>query len=117
MEEVSWADASHSVIMSVNNSLVCEPILRFGSPEQKQHLLPGLASAEYLGAYCLSEPGCGSDAANMQATARRQGEEWILNGTKSWITNGGEAGVYLVYAVSNPRCTAVQGHYRLPRAG
>src|SRR5919197_5642038 len=98
MEEISWADASHSVAMSVNNSLVCEPILRFGSEAQKRRYLPALAQGEYIGAYCLSEPTSGSDASNMSTLARRDGDGWVLNGTKSWITNGGEAGVYLVYA-------------------
>ena len=100
MEEISWADASHSVVMSVNNSLVCEPILRFGSEAQKRRHLPALAQCEYVGAYCLSEPSSGSDASNMSTQARRDGDGWVLNGTKSWITNGGEAGLYLVYALS-----------------
>jgi alkylation response protein AidB-like acyl-CoA dehydrogenase len=101
MEEISWADASHSVVVSVNNSLVCEPILRFGTAEQKTEYLPSLASGRYVGSYCLSEPSSGSDASNMSTTARRHGDSWVLNGTKSWITNGGEAGLYLVYALSN----------------
>ena len=101
MEEISWGDASHSVIVSVNNSLVCEPILRFGTDAQQQRYLPGLSSGEFIGAYCLSEPGSGSDASNMATVARREGDAFVLNGTKSWITNGGEAGVYLIYAVSN----------------
>jgi butyryl-CoA dehydrogenase len=101
IEEVSWADASHSVVISVNNSLVCEPILRFGSEEQKQRCLPALATGQYVGAYCLSEPTSGSDASNMSTQARRDGDEWVLNGTKSWITNGGEAGLYLVYALTS----------------
>ncbi len=109
MEEVSWADASHSVIMSVNNSLVCEPIIRFGSEDQKRQYLPTLASARFIGAYCLSEPGSGSDAVNMQTMARREGDTWVLNGTKSWITNGGEAGLYLVYAVSNTQVPRAKG--------
>jgi alkylation response protein AidB-like acyl-CoA dehydrogenase len=100
MEEISWADASHSVAMSVNNSLVCEPILRFGTEDQKRRYLPALAQGEYIGAYCLSEPTSGSDASNMATSARRDGDGWVLNGTKSWITNGGEAGLYLVYALS-----------------
>ncbi len=109
MEEVSWADASHSVIMSVNNSLVCDPILTYGTEQQKQSFLPALAQGEYVGAYCLSEPGSGSDAANMSTMAKRDGEGWVLNGTKSWITNGGEAGLYLVYAVSNPQVPRAKG--------
>jgi alkylation response protein AidB-like acyl-CoA dehydrogenase len=100
MEVISWADASHSVAMSVNNSLVCEPILRFGNEDQKRRFLPALAQGEYVGAYCLSEPSSGSDASNMSCAARRDGDSFVLNGTKSWITNGGEAGLYLVYALS-----------------
>jgi alkylation response protein AidB-like acyl-CoA dehydrogenase len=102
IEEISWGDASHSVAMSVNNSLVCEPILRFGTEDQKQRYLPALAQGEYVGAYCLSESTSGSDAANMSTSARRDGADYVLNGTKSWITNGGQAGLYLVYALSNP---------------
>ncbi|MBV9543423.1 MAG: acyl-CoA dehydrogenase [Chloroflexi bacterium] len=101
MEEISWADASHSVVISVTNSLVCEPIFRFGTEEQKQRYLTALAQGEYVGAYCLSEPTSGSDASNMSTLARRDGDSYVLNGTKSWITNGGEAGVYLVYALTN----------------
>jgi alkylation response protein AidB-like acyl-CoA dehydrogenase len=101
IEEISWADASHSVVMSVNDSLVCEPIVRFGSDAHKQRYLPPLASGEFVGAYCLSEPTSGSDASNMNTVAVRDGDSYVLNGTKSWITNGGEAGVYLVYAVTN----------------
>src|ERR671933_2323190 len=97
MEEISWADASHSVAMSVNNSLVCEPILRFGTEEQKRRYLPALAQGEYIGAYCLSEPTSGSDASNMSTAARRDGDAWVLNGTKSWITNGGESGVDILH--------------------
>jgi alkylation response protein AidB-like acyl-CoA dehydrogenase len=101
IEEISWADASHSVVISVNNSLVCEPILSFGTAEQKRRFLPALAGGTYVGAYCLTEPGSGSDASNMRTQALRDGESYVLNGTKSWITNGGEAGLYLVYAVTN----------------
>jgi len=101
MEEISWADASHSVVMSVNNSLVCEPIQRFGTEEQKRRFLPSLARGEYVGAYCLSEPTSGSDASNMSCAARRDGDDYVIDGTKSWITNGGEAGLYLVYTLTN----------------
>jgi len=106
IEEVSWADASHSVVVSVNNSLVCEPLVRFASDAQKQRFLPDLARGTYVGAYCLSEPTSGSDAANMSTVARRDGDAWVLNGTKSWISNGGEAGLYLVYALSNTDVTS-----------
>jgi butyryl-CoA dehydrogenase len=109
MEEISWADASHSVVISVNNSLVCEPILRFGTPEQKQRFLPSLASGQYVGAYCLSEPTSGSDASNMATTAAADGDGYVLNGTKSWITNGGESGVYLVYAVTDTGVARARG--------
>ncbi len=109
IEEISWADATHSVVMSVNNSLVCEPILRFGSDAQKRRFLPSLAQGEYVGAYCLSEPTSGSDASNMATQARREGDSFVLNGTKSWITNGGEAGLYLVYALSNTDVSKARG--------
>jgi alkylation response protein AidB-like acyl-CoA dehydrogenase len=109
MEEIAWADASHSVVMSVTNSLVCEPILRFGTSEQKQQFLPDLAQGRYIGAYCLSEPTSGSDASNMATLARRDGADFVLNGTKSWITNGGEAGVYLVYAVTDTTVAKSRG--------
>jgi len=109
MEEISWADAAHSVVMSVNNSLVCEPIVRFGSREQKERFLPPLAQGRYVGAYCLTEPGSGSDASNMSTRAEQVGDEFVLNGTKAWITNGGEAGVYLVYAISNAGVTKARG--------
>ena len=110
MEEVSWADASHAVVLSVTTSLVCEPIARFGTPAQQQTYLPALARGEYVGAYCLSEATSGSDAANMHARARRQPDgSWVLNGTKSWISNGGEAGLYLVYAVSDPDAPRAHG--------
>jgi alkylation response protein AidB-like acyl-CoA dehydrogenase len=110
MEEVSWADASHAVVLSVTTSLVCEPIARFGTSEQQQTYLPALARGDYVGAYCLSEATSGSDAANMHASARRQADgSWVLNGTKSWISNGGEAGLYLVYAVSDPAAPKAHG--------
>jgi len=102
MEEIARADAVHALALSVSLSLVAEPILRFGSAAQKDRYLPKLASGEWIGSYCLSEPGSGSDAAGMQTRATRNGDDWILNGTKAWISNAGEAGVYLVYAISNP---------------
>jgi alkylation response protein AidB-like acyl-CoA dehydrogenase len=109
IEEISWADASHSVVMSVNNSLVCEPILRFGNEQQKREYLPSLATGAYIGAYCLSEPTSGSDASNMSTLARRDGDGFVLNGTKSWITNGGVAGLYLVYALTNTGVPKARG--------
>jgi butyryl-CoA dehydrogenase len=109
MEEISWADASHSVVISVNNSLVCEPIVRVGTEKQKQRFLSSLASGTYIGAYCLSEPTSGSDASNMSTTAVADGNGFVLNGTKSWITNGGESGVYLVYAVTDTGVARARG--------
>jgi methylmalonyl-CoA epimerase len=98
MEEISRADAAHGVIMSVNNSLVCEPIVKYGTEEQKKDYLRRLSSGDLLGAFCLSEPQSGSDARHMQTTAVRDGDYYVLNGTKNWISNGSEAGLYLVFA-------------------
>src|SRR6187455_1225155 len=88
MEEVSRACASTGVIMSVNNSLVCDPIYRFGTEAQKQEWLVPLASGKLLGCFALSEPEAGSDAAAQKTTAVPDGDGWILQGTKNWITNG-----------------------------
>jgi len=98
MEEISKVDASTSVVMSVNNSLVCWGLEKFGSEEQKQKYLTPLAKGEIIGAFCLSEPEAGSDATSQQTTAEGKGDHYLLNGTKNWITNGGTASVYLVMA-------------------
>ncbi len=98
MEEVARACASTAAIMSVNNSLVCDPILRYGTEEQKRRYLPVLASGRELGCYCLTEPQAGSDAASLKTTARLDGESWVLNGTKVFVTNAREAWVFVVYA-------------------
>ena len=98
MEEISKIDASASVVMSVNNSLVCYGLLAFGTEEQKQKYLVPLASGQKLGAFCLSEPEAGSDATSQKTTAIDKGDHYILNGTKNWITNGGNADYYLVIA-------------------
>jgi len=98
MEEISKVDASTSVVMSVNNSLVCWGLEKFGSEEQKQKYLTPLAKGEIIGAFCLSEPEAGSDATSQQTTAEDKGDHYLLNGTKNWITNGGTASVYLVMA-------------------
>jgi alkylation response protein AidB-like acyl-CoA dehydrogenase len=98
MEEISKVDASASVVMSVNNSLVCWGIQAFGSEEQKQKYLPKLASGEHIGAFCLSEPEAGSDATSQRTTAIDKGDHYLVNGTKNWITNGNTASVYLVIA-------------------
>ena len=102
MEEISKIDASASVIMSVNNSLVCWGIEKYGTEEQKQKYLPKLTSGEQIGAFCLSEPEAGSDATSQKTTAQETNEYYILNGTKNWITNGNSASVYLVIAQSDP---------------
>ncbi len=98
MEEISKVDASASVIMSVNNSLVCYGLEKFGTEEQKMKYLVPLAKGEVLGAFCLSEPEAGSDATSQHTTAIDAGDHYILNGTKNWITNGSTASVYLVMA-------------------
>lgn len=101
MEEISKVDASCSVIMSVNNSLVCWGLEHFGSEEQKQKYLVPLAKGEIIGAFCLSEPEAGSDATSQRTTAIDKGDYYLLNGTKNWITNGSSASVYLVMAQTN----------------
>lgn len=98
MEEISKIDASASVVMSVNNSLVCWGLETFGTEEQKQKYLIPLAKGEIIGAFCLSEPEAGSDATSQSTTALDKGDHYLLNGTKNWITNGGTASVYLVIA-------------------
>ncbi|MEL1244036.1 acyl-CoA dehydrogenase [Flavobacterium sp. DGU11] len=98
MEEISKVDASASVVMSVNNSLVCWGLQTFGSEEQKQKYLTRLATGEIIGAFCLSEPEAGSDATSQKTTAVDMGDHYIVNGTKNWITNGSTADVYLVIA-------------------
>jgi len=98
MEELSKVDASASVVISVNNSLVCYGLEKFGTEEQKQKYLVPLAKGEKIGAFCLSEPEAGSDATSQQTTAIDMGDHYLLNGTKNWITNGNSASTYLVIA-------------------
>lgn len=98
MEEISKVDASASVVMSVNNSLVCWGLEKFGTEEQKEKYLKPLAAGEKIGAFCLSEPEAGSDATSQKTTAIDKGDHYLLNGNKNWITNGGSASVYLVMA-------------------
>jgi alkylation response protein AidB-like acyl-CoA dehydrogenase len=102
MEEISKVDNSCSVIMSVNNSLVCWGLEEYGTEEQKQKYLVPLAKGDILGAFCLSEPEAGSDATSQRTTAIDMGDYYLLNGTKNWITNGGKASVYLVIAQTHP---------------
>ncbi|MGB5170697.1 MAG: acyl-CoA dehydrogenase [Eudoraea sp.] len=102
MEELSKVDASSSVIVSVNNSLVCWGLETFGTEAQKEKYLRPLASGAKIGAFCLSEPEAGSDATSQKTTAIDKGDHYILNGTKNWITNGNSASVYLVIAQTHP---------------
>ncbi|NBV68355.1 MAG: acyl-CoA dehydrogenase [Flavobacteriia bacterium] len=101
MEEISKVDASASVCMSVNNSLVCWGLETFGTEEQKEKYLVPLAKGEKIGAFCLSEPEAGSDATSQRTTAIDHGDHYVLNGTKNWITNGSTASIYLVIAQTN----------------
>ncbi len=102
LEEIAKIDASAAVIMSVNNSLVCWGLERYGTEDQKNKFLRPLAKGEVLGAFCLSEPEAGSDATRQRTTAVDKGDHYLLNGTKNWITNGGTASVYLVMAQTHP---------------
>ncbi|TME67490.1 MAG: acyl-CoA dehydrogenase [Chloroflexi bacterium] len=102
IEELAQACASTAVIVDVHTSVGTEPILLFGDEAQKKHWLPRLASGELLGAFALTEPASGSDAASLQATARRSGAGYVLNGTKVFITNIGRAGLYVVFARTGP---------------
>jgi len=102
MEEFSKVDNSCSVLMSVNNSLVCWGIETYGTEEQKARYLPKLATGEWIGSFCLSEPEAGSDATSQRTTAIDQGDHYILNGTKNWITNGGSSQVHIVIAQTHP---------------
>lgn len=101
LEEISRACASTGVIMSVNNSLVCDPLLKFGRDAQKSKWLASLASGKKLGCFALSEPDAGSDAAAIKTTARREGNEWVLSGTKNFVTNGPIADVVILLAVTD----------------
>jgi len=101
MEEISAGCASCGVIMSVNNSLVCDPISKFGTEEQKKRWLPDLATGRKLGCFALSEPGTGSDAAAQTTTAKLDGDDWVLEGSKNFITNGNDAEVCIVFAMGD----------------
>ena len=102
MEELHRVDAATGVAVSVHNSLTSSPIIHFGSEDLKQRYLPRMASAEILGAYCLSEPDYGSDAVGLRCAAREDGDHWVLNGTKAWITNGGYADFFIVFVTEDP---------------
>ncbi|MFO8111858.1 MAG: acyl-CoA dehydrogenase family protein, partial [Desulfosalsimonadaceae bacterium] len=102
MAEVAYACASTAVIMSVHNSICCGSLLRFGSPEQKERYLVPMAKGEIICSFALSEPEAGSDPASLEATAEKQGDYYILNGTKRWITGGATSGLFIVLAKTDP---------------
>jgi alkylation response protein AidB-like acyl-CoA dehydrogenase len=102
LEEICKVDASHGVIMSVNNSLYCHGILKFGTEEQKKKFITPIASGEAIGAYSLTEPQSGSDAGAMKSRATREGDFYILNGRKSWVTSGPVAGYFVVFMMTDP---------------
>lgn len=109
LEELNRACASTGVTVSVHNSLVCSPIVKFGTDAQKERWLPKLSSGELLGCYSLSEAGSGSDAAALKASARRDGDGWVLEGTKLWVTTGEQAGLCLVYLRTNADAPKAKG--------
>ncbi|GEL08925.1 acyl-CoA dehydrogenase [Salisediminibacterium halotolerans] len=102
IHELSKVNASVGLILSVHTSVGTNPIWLFGTDEQKQRFIPRLASGGMIGAFALSEPGAGSDAAAMKTTAVRDGDDYVLNGSKAWVTNGGQAGTYIVFAKTDP---------------
>jgi butyryl-CoA dehydrogenase len=102
VEEVAAGDGSCSTIMSVHNSVACMPVLKFGTTEQKERFLKPLARGEMLGAFCLTEPQAGSDASALKTRARRDGNHWVLTGTKQFISSGSNAGLAIVFAVTDP---------------
>lgn len=102
IHEISKVSATVGVILSVHTSVGTNPILYFGTEEQKEKYIPKLATGEYLGAFCLTEPNAGSDAASLKTRAVLDGDEYVINGSKLFITNGGEADVYIVFASTNP---------------
>ncbi len=107
--EINRACASTGVTLSVHNSLLGAPLRRFGSDEQKRTWLPKLARGETIGAYCLTEPNSGSDAAALRTTAVRSGDGYVLDGTKVWVTNGGIAGLFVIYARTDPKVSKAKG--------
>ncbi|MEP7268385.1 MAG: acyl-CoA dehydrogenase family protein [Saprospiraceae bacterium] len=102
LEEISKVDASAAVIMSVNNSLVCHGLQNYGTEWQKQNYLSKLATGEYIGSFCLSEPEAGSDAANLKTICENKGDHYLIHGTKNWITNGQRSDIHIVMANGNP---------------
>ena len=106
LEEVARVCASTAVTLSVTNSVVAVPVWKFGTEAQKKKYLPRLARGEILGSFCLTEPQAGSDAAAIQTRAVRQGDSYLLNGTKSWVSSGGQTGIYVVFAKTDPAASA-----------
>lgn len=102
LEELGYGDASTCVAISVTNSVFCAPLQAYGNDEQRERFLRPCAAGEWLGAFCLSEPGVGSDAAALETRAERDGDDFVINGTKAWVTNGSVAGALLVFAVTAP---------------
>jgi len=109
LEELNRACASTGVTVSVHNSLVAAPLRKWGNEEQRRAWLPKLATGELIGSYCLTEANAGSDAAALRTTAVREGDDYVLNGTKLWVTNGGLAGLYIVYARTDPSVSKAKG--------
>lgn len=109
LEEINRGCASTGVTLSVHNSLVGSPITRFGTDAQKQEWLPKLATGEVIGAYCLTEANAGSDAASLRTVAKEDGDEFVLDGTKLFVTNGAQAGLFIVYARSEPEASKSRG--------
>lgn len=103
INELSKVSATVGVILSVHTSVGTNPILYFGTEEQKQAYIPKLAAGEYLGAFCLTEPSSGSDASSLKSRAVKDGDDYVLNGSKVFITNGGEADIYIVFATMDPK--------------
>lgn len=106
LEEICAASAGFGIMLSVHNSLCCEIIRLFGSDEQKQMYLPEMAAGQRIGAYCITEPDAGTDVASLKTTAVLQGDHWVINGTKSYVTNGAFAGIFVVFAKTDP----IAGH-------
>lgn len=102
VEEISAADGALGALMSVHSSVGCGPLLKYGTPEQQQAWLPGLASGEIIGCFCLTEPQAGSEANNLRTRATMENGEWVLNGAKQFVTNGKRAGLAIVFAVTDP---------------
>lgn len=109
LEELNRGCGATGVTVSVHNSLLCSPLMKYGNAEQKKRFLPKLASGEWIGAYCLTEPGSGSDAAALSTRAVKDGDHYVLDGTKIWVTSGSMAGLALVYARTNPDVPKAKG--------